>query len=265
MNRLLKLSFFLFLGSILFFTACNNDSGPDVQIDMDLEVPNFGLHDHNGDFHTLYYYGDAKAVVLYVQQNSCPINRKAVKDLKSVRRQFKGKGIEFFMLNSSVQDDRTAIQQEAEEFNMDFPILKDEAQLVAEALQLHRTNEAIVLDPSTWTVVYRGPINERLGYESERDDADNHYLADALNAQLKGELPLETLVKGKGCLIKRVHEDVAAFASISYEKDVAPILVDKCMKCHVEGGIAPWQMKNYETVFGWSNMMREVLQKNYKP
>ena len=172
MNRLLKTPFLLFFGICLLFTACQSSDGPEVKVDMDLEVPNFGLYDQNGDFHTLYYYNDAKAVILYVQQNACPINRNAIKDLKSVRRQFKDKGVKFFMVNSSVQDDRTAIQSEAKEFDMDFSILKDESQLVAEALQLHRTNEAIVLDPETWTIVYRGPINDRIGYESKRDDAD---------------------------------------------------------------------------------------------
>ncbi|MFK7981918.1 MAG: hypothetical protein AB8G86_18200, partial [Saprospiraceae bacterium] len=91
MNRLLKSPFLLLFGLIFLVTSCQNSDGPEVQVDMDLEVPNFGLHDQNGDFHTLYYYSDAKAVVLYVQQNSCPINRNAVTDLKSVRRQFKGK------------------------------------------------------------------------------------------------------------------------------------------------------------------------------
>ena len=265
MNRLFKTPFLLLFVITLLFSACQNNEGPDVKIDMDLEVPNFGLHDQNGDFHTLYYHSNAKAVVLYVQQNSCPINRNAVVDLKAVRRQFKNKGIEFFMINSSVQDDRDALKKEAEEFDMDFPILKDEAQLVAEALQLHRTNEAIVLDPATWSVVYRGPINDRIGYESKRDEADQHYLADALEAQLKDEILAENYIKGKGCLIKRLNDDDADFASISYEKDVAPILVEKCMKCHVEGGIAPWQMKNYEAVFGWSTMMREVLRTKRMP
>ena len=169
------------------------------------------------------------------------------------------------MINSNLHNDRASIQEEAEEFDIDFPILKDEAQLVAEALQLHRTGEAIVLDPSTWTLAYRGPINDRVGYESQRDDSDNHYLADAIEAQLNGEILAENYIKGPGCLIKRLHEDPAEFASISYEKDVAPILVEKCMKCHVEGGIAPWQMKNYESVFGWSNMMREVLRTKRMP
>ena len=34
------------------------------------------------------------------------------------------------------------------------------------------------------SVVFRGPINDRIGYESQRDDADAHYLADAIEAQL---------------------------------------------------------------------------------
>ncbi|MEM1124570.1 MAG: hypothetical protein AAGJ18_29295, partial [Bacteroidota bacterium] len=173
--------------------------------------------------------------------------------------------VKFFMVNSNLQDDRTAIAKEAEEFGIDFPILKDEAQLMAEALQLHRTAETILLDPETWTVAYRGPINDRIGYESQRNKSDNHYLADAIDALLDGELLVDNYRKGKGCLIKRLHNDPAAFASISYEKDVAPILKDKCMKCHIDGGIAPWQMKNYETVFGWSDMMREVLRTKRMP
>jgi peroxiredoxin len=232
---------------------------------MDLEVPNFGLHDQNGEFHTLYYYSDAKAIVLYIQGNACPIVRNAITDIKAVRKQFKGKGVKFFMINSNLQDDRASILKEAKEFDIDFPILNDDAQLVAEALQLHRTAEAIVLDPSTWNIMYRGPINDRIGYESQKNESDNHYLADAIEAQLNGEMLAENYIKGKGCLIKRLHENTDEFASISYEKDVAPILLDKCMKCHVEGGIAPWQMKNYETVFGWSSMMREVLRTKRMP
>ncbi len=247
----------------IYISSCKD--APEPVIDMEAGVPNFGLHDQNGEFHTLYYYSDAKAVVLYIQGNECPIVRNAIIDLKSVRREFKDKGIEFLMLNSNVQDDRSSIAQEADEFDIDFPILKDDAQLVAEALQLHRTGEAIVIDPYSWSVIYRGPINDRMGYESQKNDADNHYLADALNAHLNGEEITENYVKSVGCLIKRLHTDPSEYADISYEHDVAPILIEKCMSCHVEGGIAPWQMKSYEAVFGWSMMMREVLRTKRMP
>lgn len=253
----------LFIFILLFLFSCQE--APEPVIDMEAGVPNFGLHDQNGEFHTLYYHSDAKAVVLYIQGNECPIVRNAITDIKAVRREFRDKNVEFLMLNSNVQDSRASIAVEAEEFDIDFPILKDDAQLVAEALQLHRTAEAIVIDPYSWEVIYRGPINDRMGYESQKNEADNHFLADALNAHLNGDQIEQNYVKSVGCLIKRLNPDASAFASISYEHDVAPILIDKCMTCHVEGGIAPWQMKNYEAVFGWSMMMREVLRTKRMP
>jgi len=170
-------------------------------------------------FHELYKKSDAKAVVFFIHGNACPIVRNAIPDLKAVRTAFEGKGVEFLMLNANLQDDRASIAKEAEEFNMDFPILVDEAQLAGELLQLKRTAEAIVLDPETWTIMYRGPISDRIGYESQRPEASNNYLVDAINAQLKGEYPAERSVKFKGCIIKFRHKDAAQFANISYEKE----------------------------------------------
>ncbi len=250
--------------ALSIFLSCGLDAPP-KEIDMDMEVNNFGLLDQNGNFHELYYLSDAKAVVLYIQGNACPIVRNAITDLKAVRAKYADKGVKFLMLNSNLQDDRTSIAQEAEEFDIDFPILVDEAQLIGESLQLYRTAETLVLDPETWTIAYRGPINDRLGYESQRNEAKNNYLDDALAALLNGEILEKNIIKSKGCLIKFANKDKAKFAEISYEKDVAPILVKKCMRCHVEGGIAPWAMKDYKTVYGWSNMMREVLRVKRMP
>ena len=263
MNNFTKLPISLFIIVAFIISSCKTAIDP--IINMEAGVPNFGLIDQNGEFHSLYYYSDAKAIVLYIQGNECPIVRNAITDIKAVRKQFKDKGVEFLMINSNVQDDRESIAKEAEEFEIDFPILKDDAQLVAEALQLHRTAEAFVIEPGIWEVIYRGPINDRIGYESQRDDADQHFLADALTSHLNDEVVAESYIKGKGCLIKRVHNDPKEFESISYVNDVAPILIEKCMKCHVEGGIAPWQMKNHEAVFGWSTMMGEVLRTKRMP
>lgn len=219
-------------------------------IDMEAEIPNFALHDQYGDFHELYYYGTQKAVVLYVQQNGCSTVRQEIAQLKAARSAFQDKGVQFLMINPTGKDSREAMQKEAEAYDIEFPILEDKAQLAAEALQLYRSGETIVLDPETWSIVYRGPVK---------------YLEDALTAQLNGEILAENQVNVKGKAIPIKYTDKSAFASISYSKDVAPILKEKCIKCHVEGGIAPFAMKDHATVFGWSQMMREVLRTKRMP
>lgn len=72
------------------------------------------------------------------------------------------------MLNANPQDNRENITREAEQFNIDFPILVDEAQLVSKSLGIDRTCETIVIDPRNWTILYRGPIDDRLNYESQK-------------------------------------------------------------------------------------------------
>ena len=81
---------------IVLFAACR--TAPEPVIDMDAGVPNFGLHDQDGAFHNLYYYSDAKAVVLYVHGNKCPIVRNAITDIRSVRKEFRDQGVEFLIL-----------------------------------------------------------------------------------------------------------------------------------------------------------------------
>jgi len=53
--------------------------GPGARVD------NFRLLDQNGASHELYYLSDAKAVVIMVHGNGCPIVRSALPGLKEIR------------------------------------------------------------------------------------------------------------------------------------------------------------------------------------
>ena len=224
-------------------------------------VENFSLLDHNGDAHELYYYSDADAVVLIVQGNACPIIRNALPDIREVRDRFVDENVVFLMLNANPQDDRNSIQAEAEEWEIDLPILVDETQLVARGLGVTRTAEAFVINPSNWELAYRGPLNDRLGYERQKAEADVHYVADAIHAVKNGgELDIQTEA-AKGCLIN-IDEPAS---EISFVDDVVPVLEQNCMRCHVPGGIGPWSMSSYEMVKGFAPMMREVLRTNRMP
>ena len=231
-------------------------------------VDNFRLLDHTGASHELYYFGDAKAVAFLVQGNGCPIVRNAMPRYKELRDEFAAQGVEFFMLNSNLQDNRENIQKEVEKFGYDIPILDDETQLIGESLNLVRTGEVFVVDPSTWTVAYQGAIDDRLTYENQKKEAQNHYLRDALASMVAGEAIEVASTNGIGCLINFPEQQAMAkaqHAEISYSEDIAPILLENCVSCHREGGLGPFAMSDYNMVRGFSLMIREVLRTKRMP
>ena len=171
-------------------------------------IGDFSLLDHKGKFHQLSWYGDQKAIVIFIQGNGCPIVRNGAPALKAIRDEFADQGVTFFMLNPQIQDSRESIAKEAEEFGYDLPILVDEAQLVAESLGVDRTSESFVIDPKTMTVVFRGPIDDRLGYETQKPAANHHYLKDALTAMLAGQAVAENAAVAPGCIINFPSREV---------------------------------------------------------
>lgn len=229
------------------------------------KIGDFSLLDHQGKFHQLSWYDDQEAVVIFIQGNGCPIVRNGAPTLKAIRDEYESKGVAFFMLNPQPQDNRDSIAAEAEEFDYDFPILVDEAQLVAESLGVDRTSETFIIDPNTREILFRGPIDDRLGYESQKPEARNHYLKDALDAVLAGQELAAIDVEAPGCLISFPGRDEHMKNPVSYSKDIAPLLTDKCTACHHDGGIAPWSMTDHAMVQGWSRMMKEVVMTRRMP
>lgn len=222
-------------------------------------ISDFSLLDHRGKHHQLSWYGDQKAVVLFVQGNGCPIVRNGAPTLREIRREYESKGVVFFMLNPQPQDNRDSIAAEAAEFGYDMPILVDESQLVAEALGVDRTAEVFIINPQSREVLYHGPVDDRLGYETQKPEAKNHYLKDALDAVLAGEPVAANTPEAPGCLVSFPAREQHAAQTISYSEDIAPLLEKHCVSCHRDGGIAPWAMTDHAMVRGWSKMMKEVL------
>lgn len=77
------------------------------------QVDNFRLLDQDLQAHELYYYDDAPAIVLMVHMNGCPIVRNLLTDFRALRERYADRGVEFRMINSSLQDTREAIRREA--------------------------------------------------------------------------------------------------------------------------------------------------------
>ncbi|MEX0619079.1 MAG: redoxin domain-containing protein [Pseudohongiellaceae bacterium] len=212
-------------------------------------VGDFALLDQEGTYHQLSWYSDHKAVVLLTQSNGCAATQQAIPEYKSLRSRFDAQGIEFMMLNPEGVD-RELVKQEAANFGMDFPILMDDTQLVGELLNASHAGEAIVLDPESHSLLYRGPVDT---------------LSGALASIAAGESVNTEQIEASGCAITYAARDAHDRGGVSYSSDVAPIIAENCADCHRQGGIAPFALDSHQVVQGWAPMIREVLMTKRMP
>ncbi len=230
MKKLLAVAMLMGLSSQLLFAADR--------------VGDFALLDQHGVFHQLSWYSDHKAVVLMTQVNGCEATSAAIPAFKSIQTRFDTQGFEFMMLNAEGID-RELVKLEVSEYPMDIPVLMDDSQLIGELLKVDHSGEIIVLDPSSFTILFRGPVGEELEF--------------ALNEIAAGETVSVEQVTSAGCNINYAKRDQHQQSGISYVADVAPIIAENCAECHRQDSIAPFALDSHQLVRGWSPMIREVL------
>ena len=223
------------------------------------EVLNFALIDHRGRLYELRR-SSAKAVVLYFTANECPVARQSTAKLRKLRETYSARGVEVWMINSSPADDRKSIAAEMTELRAYYlPVLKDDTQGLARHLGVRRTGETLAINTKDWSVFYRGAIDDQMVEGSQKPKPTERYLEDALNQFLAGQPVSRARTVARGCVIHFDGGDGPDDAPVSFAKQVAPILEQKCVRCHSPGNIGSWSMSNHKKVKSMSSMIEEVL------
>ncbi len=222
------------------------------------EMPNFLLLDDFGKAHELHR-ADGKVAVFFFTGVGCPIARKSVGKLKTLKEHF-GNDISLHIIDSEAPGDNAAVQKEAAELGFaNFPVLMDSHQALALALGVERTAEVVAVDTKDWSILYRGAIDDQLAEGAEKPAPTSNYLQDALTAHLAGQAVATPRTAAKGCLIAFEKTTSAADAPISYTKQIAPVLREKCATCHRENDIAPFSFSSYTVAKRKARMIEEVL------
>jgi peroxiredoxin len=204
----------------------------------------FALLDQHGRYHQLSYYDDHRAVVLLTQANSCEATNQALPAFAALESRFAAQGIEFLLLNPQGID-RGLVAAEMSSLGVALPVLMDDSQLVGELLGVDHAGEALILDPASFNILFRGPV----GSELEQ----------ALSQVAAGQEVTVASLAADGCAISYAARDVHQQQGISYVADVAPIIAENCADCHRQNSIAPFALDSHQVVQGWSPMIKEVV------
>ena len=150
------------------------------------EVPNFALLDDHGRSHELHR-AEGRAVVLFFTGVGCPVARKSAGKLLELKRQFQD-DVTVWLVDSELDVDPAAVTKEATELGVaSLPVLLDPKQALARSFGVERTAETIVLDTKTWSIVYRGALDDQLTEGAEKPAPSVRYAEQAVAALLQSE------------------------------------------------------------------------------
>jgi peroxiredoxin len=226
------------------------------------KVANFVLSDSAGKSVGLSDFADKKLIVIVSMGTGCPISNLYLPDLIAAQQKFGNDFLQIIGINSQSGDTPQEIAEHAKKFGLNFPVLCDADQRLADMLGIQRTAEAFLLDPQR-VVQYHGRIDDRNSYATKRDKAERDDLKIAAQELLEGKPVSVASTAVEGCLIARPKAREAG--SVSFHKDVVKILQNNCQECHHAGTAAPFSLLTYDDAVSWSAMLKEVVLERRMP
>ncbi len=163
------------------------------------KVENFTLKDCYGKEHKLSDFKDAKAIVIIFVATQCPVSNAYNERMAALHKEYKDKGITLIGINSNKQESVEEMKTHAAENKLDFLILKDHNNIIADKFQASVTPEVYVLNKD-FEILYHGRIDD----SRKEEEVKTKDLRKALDEILSGKKAETTKTKAFGCTIKRV-------------------------------------------------------------
>ncbi len=226
-------------------------------------VPGFALKDIHRRTRSLDQYKDKKAFVVVFVGTECPLANLYVPTLVELHKEYANRGVQFFAINSNVQDSFVEVSAHAQEREVPFPVLKDFDHVAADSFGAKRTPEAFLLDADR-VIRYHGRIDDQYGIGYQRAEPTTTELKNAIEELLAGKPIGKPESEVSGCIIARARKP-RLDRQITFTKDVSRIVQDRCQRCHRPGEIGPFSMLTYDDAKDWAETIREVVLEQRMP
>lgn len=240
-------------------------AAPKAEVTVGSKIADVKLPDTTGKVRSLSEFQKQKALVLVFVGTECPISNSYAELLSQLDAKFRPRGVQLLGVNSVLTEDQAAVAKHAKEFRLSFPVLKDTKQTLADAVGARVTPEAFVLDAGR-VIRYRGRIDNIYASRTrKRNEASSRDLETAVDAVLSGKPVAVATTQAFGCSIARPELASSRAAAITYYKDIAPILQDRCQTCHRPNQVAPFSLLTAADAKSWASEIKQFTQNRQMP
>jgi peroxiredoxin len=232
---------------------------------LGVKMPNLTFKDEKGKSYRLYELENRKAIVLVFLSFECPVSNSYTEPLSAIAKDYAKAGITVWGLTANEDDTPAEVAKAARNFDLPFPVFKDERLKAAQALQAEFTPEVFVLD-SEFVLRYRGRIDnmysERLKKHAKITE---HNLRQTLAELATGRPVSIPATRAIGCKILRADRPIANDGKVTFYRDVLPILQKNCQSCHRPGEVGPFSLLTYKQAVNWAGDIKEYTRKREMP
>jgi peroxiredoxin len=197
----MKKQFFLFYAIIVLFALSSF-----TFIENDNSISNFKLKSATTNkLVSLSDYKDAKGFIVIFTCNKCPMAKFYSQRLNQMNKKYKKMGVPLVALNSMdtlayAEESFRKMQQKVKKEQLNFPYLQDKKQNVAKEFKAVNTPQAFVIwkVKGKFIIKYEGAIDDNAG---DTDKVKNHFLTDAVDQLLQGNVVKVSKSESFGCKI----------------------------------------------------------------
>jgi peroxiredoxin len=193
-----SLLFVLFAAGALSISSSHASAHGMKNISIGEVVADFKAVDLDGKEQTLASLKGKNGTVLIFISVQCPISNAYNERMEKLAQEYAPKGVNVVGINSNVTEPANAVKEHAASHNLNFRIIKDNGNKIADQLGAEHTPEAYLLDASG-KLVYRGRIDN----SKNVDSISANDLRDALESTLAGKPVAKSEARAFGCSIKR--------------------------------------------------------------
>jgi peroxiredoxin len=163
------------------------------------KMPGIKLATLTGESTSLSAYMNKNGILVIFVSVQCPVSNAYNERMEALAQDWRARGFGVVGINSNRTESADAVAAHAREHNLTFPILKDNNNVLADALGASFTPETYVFDASG-TLRYHGRIDD----SKDPSGISKRDLRDALAAIAEGKPVAVSETKAFGCTIKRV-------------------------------------------------------------
>jgi len=172
---------------------------PAAKVAIGNTIENVRLTDLSSNPLSLYDFKGHAAVAIIFVSTRCPVSNAYNERMAALAREYGARGVQFIGINANRNEPPQEASQHAREKGLNFLIVKDPGNRVADYLGASVTPEVYLLD-AHWVLRYHGRIDD----SQEPSGIRSQDARAALEAVLAGQPVSSPRTKAFGCTIKRV-------------------------------------------------------------